>query len=58
MVFLKVPVIIIIRLGKNNVSGTIYIPRYINFGVGWVMVHGSPYIYRFIIRKSGKITRA
>ena len=50
-VFLKVPVIIIIRFGEK-VFGTIYI----NFGGGWV-VHRSPYISWFIIHKNGKITK-
>ena len=49
-VFLKVPVIIIIRFGENNVLGTVYIISiYINFRCwGWV-VNGSPDIVLFII---------
>ena len=33
-VFLKVPVVIMIRFGENNVLGPIYIDIYINFDVG------------------------
>ena len=39
--FLKVPVIIIIRFGENDVLVTIYI----NFGGGLGELHGSPYIF-------------
>ena len=52
-VFLKVSVIIIIRFGKNNVLGTIYI----NFGGGRRGEYGSPFIFLFIIHKNVKITR-
>ena len=49
-VFLKVPVIIIIRLGENNVLGSIYI----NFGVGY-MLHFN---FSFIIPKNRNSIRA
>ena len=48
-VFIKVPVVVIIRFGKNNVLGTIYILIYINFGCGggwggtWFTLHFSVY---------------
>ena len=60
-VFLKVPVIIIIKFGENNVIWPIYIYfiyRYITiFGVR-VVGDGSPDILLLIIHKNGKITRA
>ena len=34
-VFLKVPVIIIVRFGQNNVLETIYISIFVDFGGGW-----------------------
>ena len=40
-VFLKVPVIIIIRFAEINVLGTIYIDIYLHFGTGWG-IHGLP----------------
>ena len=48
--FLKVPVIIIIRFGENNVLGTIYISIYINFGGGRgkYMVHLTLFCLLFI----------
>ena len=55
-VFLKVPVIMIIRFGENNVLGTIYM----NFGGegGAGEVHCPPHIVLFIIHKNVKIIRA
>ena len=49
--FLKVPVIIIIRFGENNVLGTIYINIYQFWG--WAReVHGPPHIVLSIIHKN------
>ena len=56
-VFLKVPVIIIIRFGENNVLGTIYIDIY-QFLEWAEEEHGPPHIFLFIIHKNGKIIRA
>ena len=57
--FLKVPVIIIIRFGENNVLGTIY---YINIIINFRGMQGgghvSPDVVLFIDHKNGKITRA
>ena len=49
-VFLKVPVIIIIKIGENNVLGSIYI----NFGVGYMLHFKFP----FIIPKNRNSIRA
>ena len=51
--FLKVPVIIIIRFGEN-VLGTIYIDIY-QFQ-GWAgVLHGSPYIFCLLFIKTKKV---
>ena len=53
-VFLKVPVIIIVRFGENNVLGPICIYRSIsiNFGCTWLTLQFS-----FTLHIKGKITR-
>ena len=56
-VFLKVPVIIIIRFGEN-VLGTIYIDIYQFGGGGAGEVHCPPHIVLFIIHKNRKMIRA
>ena len=38
---------LIIRLGENKMSYSIYIYQYIDFGGGRSGVHAFPYIYRF-----------
>ena len=53
-VFLKVPVIIIIRFGENNVLGTIYIDIY-KFGGGRGEVHGPPHIVFLLFIKTEKV---
>ena len=55
--FLKVPVIIIIRFGANNVLWQILINIYIGDGLGggackWFILHSA-----FIIHENGKIIR-
>ena len=56
--FLKVPIIIIMRFGENNVL----CPKYINiyeFGRGvWGDVHNPPYIFGLLLKKNRKSTRA
>ena len=54
-VFLKVPVIIIMRFSENNVLGTIYINIYQFWGVcgGWL--HGSHFIYCLLFIKTEKV---
>ena len=58
-VLLKVPLIIIIRFGENNVLIIIYVRGGsmggYNFG-GFAGVYGSTYIFLFIIHIKGKIT--
>ena len=56
--FLKVPEIIIIIFGENNVLGPIYIDLRISIMGVDMGEHGSPSINLFIIHKTGKITRA
>ena len=55
-VFLRVPVIIIIRFGEKNALGTIYIDIY-KFRWGGE-VYCPPHIVLFIIHKNGKLIRA
>ena len=49
--FLKLPVIIIIRFGENNVLGPIFIDM--SLFRGWV--HGLLYISRFLFIKTEKL---
>ena len=48
--FLKVPVIIIIRFGENNLLGTIYVDIY-QFQRWARGLHGSPYVYCLLFIK-------
>ena len=50
-VFLKVPMIIIIRFSENNVLGTIYIEIY-QFQRRARGEHGSPYIFCLLFIKT------
>ena len=53
--FLKVPVMIVLRFGENNVVG----PKYINIYEFWGGfegdVHISPYIFCLLFKKTEKV---
>ena len=52
-VFLKVPVIIIIRFDKIMCLGQ-YVYIFIDFGDGWRGKHGFPFIFNFLFIKMKK----
>ena len=55
-VFLKVPVIIIMRFGENNVLCKKYIDIYMNFGgYGGGDVHIPPNIFCLLFKKTEKV---